>query len=186
MKLAIRHIGTISTGRNLLLLGGLFLLMALLIMPAAGKDLQSFSNGVPPLDLSFYYSPATAQAYMDAYGKEGRKLYLFTELTADVVYPVIYTLFFCVLLGWLVKNAPFPLSDKLVLLPLFVFTFDILENAGIVWLLVKYPQPMPLVAAFAGVFTSLKWVSFAITLGTVMFIAARWAFNAWKHATVKT
>ncbi len=51
------------------------------------------NNHVIPLDLMFFYTPAKAFEMMDKYGEAGRAVYLKIELTADIIYPIIYTLF---------------------------------------------------------------------------------------------
>ena len=74
----------------------LFLADALMmgyIMPLAGGIMAlAANNSVMPLDLMFFYTPQQAFEMMEKYGEAGRSIYLRIELTADIIYPVIYTL----------------------------------------------------------------------------------------------
>jgi hypothetical protein len=64
------------------------------IMPLAGGILAlAANNSVMPLDLMFFYTPGQAFEMMDRYGEAGRSVYFRIELTADIIYPIIYTLF---------------------------------------------------------------------------------------------
>jgi len=145
-------------------------IMAGIIMPGAGADLEQLSGGFGPLDLQLYYTPSTAALYLEAYGAMGRPLYLFLELTADVAYPIFYTLFLWALLLFLMKKAPAEPFRWAWLLPLFVLGFDFLENIMLCLLLVFYPKDLVIIAGIAGIFTFLKWLSFAVVLSFILYL----------------
>jgi len=68
-------------------------MMGYIMPPAGGIMAFAANNHVTPLDLMFFYTPAKAFEMMDKYGEAGRAVYLKIELTADIIYPIIYTLF---------------------------------------------------------------------------------------------
>ena len=105
-------------------------LMMFYIMPLAAAIMAlAANNSVMPLDLMFFYTPAQAFEMMDKYGEAGRSIYLRIELTADIIYPIIYTLFFGLLLSWLFQRAFKPDSQmqKWNVMPLGAWFFDMLK-----------------------------------------------------------
>jgi hypothetical protein len=155
-----------ATGRNILILLVLFLLFNMVLLPMAGARIESLSGGIGPLDLRFTYSPAEAYSALAAYGRAGRLFYLIIELTADLVYPIIYTLFFSLALTFLFQRGLPPAHplQRAGLVPLAGLLFDLLENAGLALLLLVYPQELPAVAAVTAIFTLVKWLLALTTL----------------------
>ena len=134
-----------ATGWRVIILLIADALMMGYIMPLAGGLLALAANAsVMPLDLMFFYTPDQAFAMIEKYGAAGRDLYMNIELTADIIYPIIYTLFYGLLLSWLFQRGFKPESkmQKYNVMPVGAFLFDMLENVGIVTMLSLYPaQP---------------------------------------------
>ena len=137
-----------TTGWRVIILFILDGLMMGYIMPLASAIMAlAANNSVMPLDLMFFYTPAKAFAMIEKYGTAGRAVYMKIELTADIIYPIIYTLFYGLLLSWLFQRA-FKLDSKIQkynVVPVGAWIFDLLENVGIVSMLSLYPsQPATL------------------------------------------
>ena len=65
------------------------------------KKFDVASGGVGPIDLQFFYTPDKVYSMVSAYGESGRASYRLFELTGDIIYPIIYTLFLaCLLPGY--------------------------------------------------------------------------------------
>lgn len=153
------------------------------IMPLAGGIMAlAANNGVMPLDLMFFYTPRQAFEMMDKYGEAGRSIYLQIELTADIIYPIIYTLFYGLLISWLFQRAFKPDSkmQKWNLMPVGAWFFDLLENAGIVSMLMMYPSKPEVMAWLTMIFGSLKWASFVVTIGLVLVGLVKAALNRFR------
>ena len=153
------------------------------IMPvAAGIMALAANNSVLPLDLMFFYNPEQAFAMMDKYGEAGRAIYLRIELTADIIYPIIYTLFYGLLISWLFQRAFKPESgmQKWNLMPVGAWFFDLLENVGIVSMLMIYPAKPAVLAWITMLFGTLKWASFVVTVGLVLVGLVRAAMNRFR------
>lgn len=172
-RLLEKYLLPLAAPKFLLLMALPVAVMAGIVLPGAEADLKSLGNGLGPLDLLFHYAPSTAWRYLDAYGSQGRSLYLFCELSADVAYPLFYTLFFLTLTLWLLKKSGRPTNGLAWLLPLLPGMFDFLENGMLVWLLLVYPQKWWLPAFLAGLFTTAKWVALAVLLAFACFLALR-------------
>ena len=153
------------------------------IMPvAAGIMALAANNSVLPLDLMFFYNPEQAFAMMDKYGEAGRAIYLRIELTADIIYPIIYTLFYGLLISWLFQRAFKPESgmQKWNLMPVGAWFFDLLENVGIVSMLMMYPAKPAVLAWITMLFGTLKWAAFVVTVGLVLVGLVRAAMNRFR------
>jgi hypothetical protein len=153
------------------------------VMPlAAGIMAFAANNSVMPLDLMFFYTPQQAFDMMDRYDEAGRSVYLRIELTADIIYPIIYTLFFGLLLSWLFQrgfkhDSP---MQKWNIMPVGSFLFDLLENTGIVSMLLMYPTQPAIMAWITMLFGSLKWGFFVATMVLVLTGLVKAAMNRFR------
>ena len=152
-----------------------------LVMPYAGAILAlAVGNGTGPLDLRFFYTPQEALAAVEAYGESGRAIYRIIELSADVIYPLVYTLAYGLLISWFFQRgfaagSPWQRAN---LLPVFALFFDLLENAAIVILLSVFPSAPFFLAALAALFTLLKWVFafgsiFCLLIGLLAWLVSK-------------
>ena len=146
-----------ASGRNILILmAGIILLNATLFSNMSA----SMAEGTRPIDLMFFYTPDQVYAMVDAYGPDLRPVYARFELTADILYPILYTLFFCLTISWLFERGFDHGSaiQRLNLLPLGAGLFDFLENFSIVAMLTLHPAQPAAVAWAATLFTMAKWL----------------------------
>lgn len=179
MKKAIELVDRISSGQNVLLLAGLYVLMVLFIMPAAVADFERFAGGNLPLELQFWYTPAMAAQSLEAYGEEGRKFYLFILTTADMVSPIIASAFYCSILGWLIKKKGGAWPWYLPLVPWLLAVFNFFENAFISLLLVGYPGEYYWLAVFAMLVTFLKRLAVLATVLLLLGSVFAW-LKSWR------
>ena len=107
------------------------------ILPRQQAKIEAGSGGVGPIDLQFFYTPDKVYSMVSAYGEAGRASYRIFELTGDIIYPIVYTLFFSLFTTWL---------------------FDLLENLGIVSMLSIYPSTPAWLAWVSSIFTVIKWL----------------------------
>ena len=158
-------------------------LMAGYVMPlAAGIMAFAANNSVLPLDLMFFYTPEQAFAMIDKYGEAGRSIYWKIELTADIIYPIIYTLFFGLLMSWLFQrgftsNSP---MQKWNVMPVGGWLFDMLENAGIVSMLAMYPARPEFLAWLTMIFGTLKWAFALISIVLILVALVRATLNGFR------
>jgi hypothetical protein len=150
---------SLARSRVILLLLGLYLLLTFVVFPFITGELGRLSGGASMLDMQFSYTPQQAFQAVEAYGEQGRPLYGISSLTADLLYPVVYSLLLALVMIYTFRRAFSPQSplQGTVYLPFFTALADYLENASVVVLLASYPQRPEAVAQAANVFTSLKW-----------------------------
>lgn len=160
-----------ATRRNVLLLLAVYLLIVAVILPAAQTRIEAASGGVGPLDLVPYYGADQAYSMIEAYGPEGRPFYLLIELTVDIIYPVIYSLFFSLTILYFLNRqaAGRPGLLRLALLPFAGLICDFVENAGIVTMLLAYPAQLSLVGTLTGIVTTLKWIFAVLSILSLLY-----------------
>jgi hypothetical protein len=151
-------------------------------LPGVQAKLRTFSNGNGPIDLQLFYSPEKVYSMVDSYGEEGRVFYRAHELTIDVIYPIVYTLLFTLLISWLFQRAFAPASrmQKLNVIPLGAFAFDMLENICIVAMLSVHPAQPAALAWLGAAFTGIKWLFAGATIVLILIglvVAARNKFK---------
>ena len=172
-----------TTGWRVIILLIADALMMGYIMPLAGGILAFAANAsVTPLDLMFFYTPAQAFAMIEKYGDAGRSLYMKIELTADIIYPIIYTLFYGLLLSWLFQRGLQPGSkmQKLNMVPVGAWFFDLLENVGVVSMLAMFPSQPSALAWLTMFFGSFKWLFAFASIALVLFGLVKAAMNGFR------
>jgi len=179
-KLAQR-IDAAATWRRMgaLLIAYVALVSALTFAEGRIKE-RSGGLGVP--DLMQGFTAAELYARLEAFGPEGRRIYVLAELV-DLVYPLVYATFFAFLLA---LGARAMLGARrpalLCLLPCAAMLCDYLENATFFVVLFAWPARLEPVAAMGGIFNTLKWLLFAPTLAlSVLCLVGAWiqALRRW-------
>ena len=131
----------------------------LFVLPMAQALIKGDAGGPGPLDLRFFTPPAKMFEIIGQYGEYNRIFYRNVELTADILYPIVYTLFFSLLISWLFQRgfASASRMQKWNVLPFGAWLFDLLENVGIVILLAVYPSTPVILALLTTLLTMIKW-----------------------------
>ena len=148
----------------------IFLVLFLVVFPMAAAQLASYSGDVRMIDSLYSYTPDQVYQMISAYGEQGRSLYILTTLTADLLYPLDYSLLLSLLIIATYRQA-FPggrMVRPMSLLPFITALFDLLENAGVVAMLASFPQQLTLIAQASSIFTSLKWGFLVISIVLVL------------------
>ncbi|MEO1261997.1 MAG: hypothetical protein AAFZ15_24550 [Bacteroidota bacterium] len=149
-----------ATFKNTLLFGVLCLTMALFIMPEAVREISlGGAEDAHLLDNVIFSTPARMYRMIGDYGEIGRKLYLAVELTADLFYSIVLTLFLGSLMVFsnkLCERKVFRFR-QIVWLSTAVLLVNWLENGLIIWMLIHYPAKYVLLCLATSFFTALKW-----------------------------
>lgn len=135
------------------------------LLDTAAARIQALSGGLGVPDLLHGFTADELYARLDAFGEEGRAVYLRAELV-DLVYPLAYGFLFAFLIAvaarrLLREGSPWRL---LCLVPLAATGLDYLENACFFTILLRWPARSDLVAQLASVFNVGKWSCFAVTV----------------------
>jgi hypothetical protein len=104
------------------------------------------------------------------------------ELSADIIYPIIYTLFYGLLISWLFQRAFKPDSrmQKWNVAPVGAWFFDLLENVGIVLMLGMYPSQPVFLALLTMLLGLLKWALAILSIGLALVGLVKAAMNRFR------
>ena len=153
------------------------------LMPLIGGMMQGGQGGIQPLDLMMFATPEKLFAMIENYGDATRVFYRNVELTADIIYPIVYLFFFGLAISWLFQRGFTSKSfmRKLNIVPLGAFVFDMLENATIITLLSIFPsQPLAL-GWLLFIFTSIKWLFAFASIALILLGLAMALKNGFKR-----
>ncbi len=130
------------------------------LLPLIQGLMQDGKGGVMPLDLMVLATPDKIFGMIERYGEYTRPFYRMVELTVDIVYPIVYLLFFGLFISWLFQRGFAPNSSmrKLNVMPLGAWFFDLLENIFIVILVSIYPSQPVVLAWLLIALTTIKWL----------------------------
>jgi hypothetical protein len=130
------------------------------VLPMAEALMKGDSGRPGPIDLQFFSTPEKLFGMVESYGEYGRAFYRSIELTVDIIYPIVYTLFFGLLISWLFQRGFKPDSkmQKWNATPVGAWLFDLLENLGIVSMLSMWPSQPVMIAWLTTIFTMIKWL----------------------------
>ena len=172
-------LGKIANRWLVLLFLGLDILFNAVVMPGAQAKLEAFSGGVGPLDLTFFPAVEKILSAVSAYGPEGRASYTTIELTADIIYPIVYTFCFSLLITVVLRAALSKDSklQRLNVLPFGAWAFDMLENVCILTLLLSFPAQSTLVAGVLMVVNGIKWLFAAASILALLFGLGVWVLK---------
>jgi hypothetical protein len=176
-----------AKGWLILVFMGLFFLFNLVVMPSGQKWLGGGINEVGSIDLTLGASPATLFNKVAAYGEQGRNVYRLFALTADIAYPIIYSIFLGLAITFLFRRI-FPLDSrwqKLNLLPFAALTFDVLENLSIAALLTTYPQQITSLAILTILLNLIKWMCAGGSTLLVLFGLVGWLVVSIRNKNIK-
>jgi hypothetical protein len=135
-----------------------------------------------PLDLKPFYTPDQAFSLIESYGEETRAAYRVFEMTADIIHPIAYVLFYGLLMSVLLQRAFASSSalQKFNVAPAISWCFDMIENICIITMLTVFPSQPTIIAWIAGISTSLKWAFFAATMIMILISLVKAALNGFK------
>ncbi len=162
MKSVKRKKGTVLTAASGALTVIICAVMNLITIP----HIESVTQGIRCFDMNPGYTYEAAEKFISLLG-DMRDYYLHVQLPLDFVYPVVYTVFFILLLVMLTGRFM-----PLCLLPLALAAFDFTENILTIVML-KSAVLSRGVVAFASAVTSIKTILmysvFAIIIVCISF-----------------
>lgn len=152
-----------------LLLTLVSLLFPLVLFPLYGIGDHGF------LDLYLFYGPEQVRDYLSALGPAGRAAYISMLLSADLLYPVVYSLALSVALTllWRERSSIENPRRYWTLLPFAIVLFDWCENLSIAWIARAYPDQTEAMVRVASACTSMKWSLVAFTLLLIVSLLTR-------------
>lgn len=126
---------------------------------------MEFSNGMELLDMMpTGYDLDYVSELFSLLRENGRLTYLNNQIPVDMIYPLLFGLSYCLLLGYFLKklnklNYPYIF---LSLLPIIAGIADYLENFGIITMLKNYPELKETTVYATNIFSVIKSISTSV------------------------
>ena len=152
------------------------------ILPGQQAKIESGSGGMGPIDLQLFYTPDKVYGMIEAYSPEVRASYRLFEMTGDIIYPIVYTLFFALAITWLFQRGFASTSNmqRYNVVPFGAWLFDLLENICIVTMLSIYPSTPSALAWISAIFTLVKWLFAGVSIVLLLLGLIKAAKNGFK------
>jgi hypothetical protein len=134
------------------------------------------------------YSALDAKMHLDALGARAREYYAQWYIPVyDLIFPIMLFVFGVLFCLWTTQPRPGLTSGigaqwrfVILIVPLALFIFDMLENLSVFIMLKSYPRQGSMLVAAASVFTQAKWIS-AYSAGAVALFLTVMSVVRWWH-----
>jgi hypothetical protein len=138
----------------------IFVLFTALVLPKQASLAESGTGNEKSPDTSFIYTSDDLYKLAQAYGEAGRMAYIKARFSFDLIWPVVYMIFFTAVISWLFQRAfkPGSLWQLSNLVPLCGMILDYLENISTSLVMFRYPETTRVVDILAPIFTLTKWL----------------------------
>jgi hypothetical protein len=142
----------------------------LLVLPHEANKLYDIVGNTPSPDTSFIYSANDVFYMAETYGQAGRDYYISSRFSFDIIWPIVYTLFFLFTFAYLVKKDK-TITRFIYLLPIISFSFDILENSLASLIFYYYPLRLVILAHILPFATFIKWLSISCSILLLFYLS---------------
>lgn len=128
-----------------------------LLLGRLDQPLQDRAEGAPKLDLRFGYDLATVHHVLNAYGEDGRRLYVW-NLVVDTPFPLLGSLAVSLFVLIAFRDGVW---QKIALMPPLTFAAtDLVENGLLFGMTQAYPAISPVLVTVTSVITQVKRTAF--------------------------
>jgi hypothetical protein len=170
MQTLSNFLNRISNWKTLTITLVLYLLCAVVWLKNAETKINELAQKtVGIIDITLGFNPQKTLEMVRDYGEAARAYYARTEMTLDVLYPIVYTSLFCIVLTLLFRNKSYKPFKYVNLVPFVVMVFDFLENISIVTLLKTFPNTSETVLFLCEIFKMGKWLSLGVMMIFVVY-----------------
>lgn len=150
-----------------------------LLLAQLDQPLIKLADGESKLDLKFGYDLTTVQRLLDAYGEEGRSIYVW-NLIADTPFPVFGAIAVSMFVLIAFKNQFW--RAILVSVPLIFGLTDLVENTILLSIIKGYPAIPSLLVDISSMVTQIKRTAYfasmlELILCVILIIVARLRFR---------
>ena len=165
MKLLIKFLENNTSGKKVLALFILANAVYIYMLTVTIPKTMEFSNGMKLLDMMpTGYDLNYVSELFSSLGEKGRETYLTSQIPVDMIYPLLFALSNCLLIGYFLKklNKLKKPYLYLCLLPVIAGIADYMENIGTIMMLNNYPNLTETAVNVTNTFTVLKSISTSI------------------------
>ncbi|WP_223551478.1 hypothetical protein [Aestuariivivens sp. NBU2969] len=165
MQRLIKYIASNVQGKKVLMLFVITNMVYGFMLVVTIPKTIAYANGMKLLDMMpTGYDYNYVVDLFNTLSVEGRHIYLTNQIPVDMVYPFLFGLTYCLVIGYFLKKLNI-LKEPFVflcVLPIIVGVSDYLENFGIITLLNTYPDLSRLEVNLTMIASMLKSVSTSV------------------------
>ncbi len=142
----------------------ILLVFTFFLIPKFG--IYPFQENIKLLDLRSWYTPIDVFNLFSLLGVDGREAYRFFTIFIDMLYPLVYGFWFCLILTLLLKRIFQNNSTFLCLrlIPFGIVLSDYIENLSILYLLNTFPQINGVSVIIGAIASFSKWIFTILTI----------------------
>ena len=169
MEIIRKIIANNLTGKKVLMLFVLTNIVYAVMLIVTIPKTMAFSKGMKLLDMMpMGYDSEYINSLFKTLGENGRQAYLYSQLPVDMIYPFLFGVSYCLLIGYFLKklNKLDSIFFFLCFLPIIAGIADYFENFGIITMLNNYPNLSQNLMEATNVFSVVK------SMTTTVFFAA--------------
>lgn len=149
----------------------IFVLFTLLVLPRVSAYTAITLGGAGYPDTTLLYTGKELYNIAERYGPEGRRLYVQIRWTFDLVWPLVYSVFFTTLVISLTNDITHNIVRKLYIIPLLALVFDFTENSFATLVMLTYPKELIFLGTLTSYVSLIKWLLIGvIIIGAVMVL----------------
>ncbi len=157
----------------------LFLMTALFLIPIMTNSIKSVvQTGTTP-DTSIGYNFKELAEMRDIYGREGARTYLYTRMTYDFIWPLMYLFFLVNVFSFFLYGLPLYDIKFLKGLPFLVFLLDLVENTFCSLYFFYGNRVIGLIATYS---SRIKWYTLFFLLILFVLLAVYKIFRHMKRS----
>ena len=168
------------SGRKVLVLFILTNTVYVFMLSVTIPDVMQYTGGMDLLDMMpGGYTQDYVMALFNKLGEEGRNTYLYRQIPADMIYPLLFAIAYPLLLGYILNKLG-KFESRLYYLcyiPMLSGLFDYLENIGIIFMLRSYPDISKGLIQTTSIFSVCKSVMTTIFFVTLIVLLVIWGLN---------
>ena len=149
----------------------LFGLFMALVLPYFAALMAPYGDGPDTMlvfNLCPYYTARTN------FGEEGRRLYIILRWTFDVVWPIVYTFFYAMAIGYLGKITNDKIGYKWLLVPTIAVVFDFVENTFATIFMASYPNRINWAVHSLIIASTIKWIFVGGSMLVILYLLIKW------------
>jgi len=169
----VKTSGSLASGRMLGVSTATFIVFLTIILPEEASRNVAYFGENPTPDGSFIYSASDLYNMASAYGEDGRRYYIRSRFTFDIVWPLAYGWFLWAgisYFGQATENLRFRYT---LLLPVLAVLLDFMENSSASIVMFLYPDRAPVLSHLVPIFTFGKWTVIGLSFvafGVLMLV----------------
>lgn len=137
----------------------LFILTIIFILPFMSNLAEELIGTSESIDTGFHNDVSQLYEIRELYGHNGRYYYVILRITFDLIWPLIYFLFFASITGYLSKHIKESSTHRYInYLPVIALLLDYLENTLAIIFMGIYPYRSDLLVFLIIIISLNKWV----------------------------